>query len=47
MRNRRKEIQMEQTYVTLNNGAQIPQFGLGVYHDRGRRRYEAGVLWML
>ena len=22
---------MEQTYITLNNGAQIPQFGLGVY----------------
>jgi len=26
---------MEQTYVTLNNGAQIPQFGLGVYMVQG------------
>jgi diketogulonate reductase-like aldo/keto reductase len=35
MRNRRKEIQMEQTYVTLNNGVQIPQFGLGVFQIAG------------
>jgi diketogulonate reductase-like aldo/keto reductase len=26
---------MEQTYVTLNNGAQIPQFGLGVFQIAG------------
>ena len=26
---------MEQTYITLNNGAQIPQFGLGVYQIAG------------
>ena len=22
---------MDQTYITLNNGAKIPQFGMGVY----------------
>ena len=22
---------MNQTYITLNNGAKIPQFGMGVY----------------
>ena len=26
---------MEQTYITLNNGMQIPQFGLGVYQIPG------------
>ena len=26
---------MEQTYITLNNGLQIPQFGLGVYQIPG------------
>lgn len=26
---------MEQTYVTLNNGCKIPQFGLGVYQIQG------------
>ena len=26
---------MKQTYVTLNNRAQIPQFGLGVYMVHG------------
>ena len=26
---------MKQTYVTLNNGSRIPQFGLGVYMVRG------------
>lgn len=26
---------MEQTYITLNNGIQIPQFGLGVYQILG------------
>jgi len=26
---------MKQTYITLNNGAQIPQFGLGVYMVQG------------
>jgi len=35
MRNRRKEIKMEQTYITLNNGTKIPQFGLGVFQIAG------------
>jgi diketogulonate reductase-like aldo/keto reductase len=35
MRNRRKDFYMEQTYVTLNNGTQIPQFGLGVFQIAG------------
>lgn len=26
-----EEIKMNQTYVTLNDGNKIPQFGLGVY----------------
>lgn len=26
---------MKQTYVTLNNGCQIPQFGLGMYQIQG------------
>lgn len=26
---------MEQTYITLNNGCKIPQFGLGVYQIQG------------
>lgn len=31
---------MEQTYVTLNNGCQIPQFGLGVYMINGDQATE-------
>ena len=30
-----KEIFMNQTYVTLNNGTKIPQFGLGVFQIDG------------
>jgi diketogulonate reductase-like aldo/keto reductase len=30
-----EEHNMEQTYITLNNGAQIPQFGLGVFQIAG------------
>lgn len=30
-----EESKMTQTYVTLNNGAKIPQFGLGVYMING------------
>ena len=29
---------MEQTKITLNNGAQIPQFGIGVYQVKGNEK---------
>lgn len=35
---------MEQTYVTLNNGEKIPQFGLGVYMIRGDSDTKAACL---
>lgn len=39
-----EEINMtEQTYVTLNNGAKIPQFGLGVYMINGDDATEKAV----
>ncbi|MFM9745355.1 aldo/keto reductase, partial [Streptomyces brasiliscabiei] len=33
----------EQTYVTLNNGTKIPQFGLGVYMINGDDATEKAV----
>lgn len=35
---------MEQTYVTLNNGCKIPQFGLGVYQIQGDADTKAACL---
>ena len=35
---------MEQTYVTLNNGCNIPQFGLGVYQIQGDADTEKACL---
>jgi diketogulonate reductase-like aldo/keto reductase len=35
---------MEQTYVTLNNGCKIPQFGLGVYQIQGDAATEKACL---
>lgn len=35
---------MEQTYITLNNGTKIPQFGLGVYMIEGDEAAKAACL---
>lgn len=39
-----EEIKMNQTYVTLNDGNKIPQFGLGVYMIPGDENTKAACM---
>ena len=39
-----EEIKMNQTYVTLNDGNKIPQFGLGVYMIPGDENTKAAFM---
>lgn len=36
---------MEQTYITLNDGTKIPQFGLGVFQIPGDEKTKEGSIY--